>query len=107
MDILTRRGELSAEDLSDLKAMSQAELVAFVSDMSKSWYLLLENLEEAHRQDLDRLTTRLTEKSQVVFQDFKEQLLGLEKCLENGTEQTKKNSEKLARLTNMCEKLSK
>ena len=107
MDILTRKGELSPEDLLDLKAMSQEELVAFVSAMSKSWYQLLESLEEAHRQDLERLTKRLEEKSQAMFQDFREQLSILGKSLESGTEQTKKNSEKLVKLTNMCEKLSK
>ena len=107
MDILSRKGEFSSEDLLDMKAMSHAELVAFVSATNKSWYLLLESLEEAHRQDLERLTISLTEQSQAVFRDFKKQLSSLEEGLEHSTDKTRKNSEKLARLTNICEGLLK
>ena len=107
MDILTRRGELSPEDLLELKAMSQEEVVAFVSGMSKSWYQLLESLEEAHRQDLERLRRNLTETFQAAALGFKSQLLNLEKSLESGTDTRKKNSERLTKLTNACEKLLK
>ena len=116
MDILTRQGELSEEDISELKAMSPAEVVAFVSDMSKSWYQLLESLEDVHRQDLDRLRTTLTEKFQAALstmkdshtaqlQGLKDQLTSLEKGLESGIRSAKEDSETLARLKSMCDKL--
>ena len=67
MDLLERQGEITEEEFSEMKKLSQEELVALVIGLNRQWYQLLEGLEESHRQDLKRLEERLT-------RDFREKL---------------------------------
>lgn len=117
MDILATKGEFSPEDLAELQGMTQPELVAFVIGLSKGWYQLLEGLEQAHRQDLEQLRTRLEERLQKTLSDMttshaarltdlKTQLSNLEKSLAGGLEREKDTSEMLKRLKSTLDKLT-
>lgn len=117
MDILATKGEFSPSDLAELQGMTQPELVAFTIGLSKGWYQLLESLEQAHRQDLEQLQTRLDERFQAALRAttashtaqltaLKTQLSSLEKGLAGGLEREKDTSEMLKKLKNTLDKLT-
>lgn len=118
VDFLTTKGEFTAEDLAELEAMTQPELVAFATGLSKGWYQLLESLEQAHRQDLEQLLTRSEERLQKALSDMtashtarltdlKAQLSRLEKSLADGLGREKDTSEMLKRLKNTLSGLTR
>lgn len=117
VDFLETRGEFTPEDLVELQAMTQPELVAFAIGLSKGWYQLLESLEQAHRQDLEQLSTRLEQRFQEGLRTttashtaqltaLKTQLSSLEKSLAGGLAREKDTSEMLKRLKNTLTKLT-
>ena len=62
MDLLENKGEVSPEDIAVMEAMSKEELVELVVGLNHSWYQVLESLEQAHTQDLELLSKRMSEK---------------------------------------------
>lgn len=117
VDFLATKGAFTPEDLAELQAMTQHELVAFAIGLSKGWYQLLESLEQAHRQDLEQLSTRLEARFQeglrtttaslaAQLTDLKTQLSSLEKSLAGGLVREKDTSEMLKRLKSTLTKLT-
>lgn len=117
VDFLATKGAFTPEDLAELEAMTQQELVAFAIGLSKGWYQLLESLEQAHRQDLEQLSTRLEARFQEALRtttashaaqltDLKTQLSSLEKSLAGGLAREKDTSEMLKRLKSTLTKLT-
>ena len=102
MDLLEQRGEISDEDLSALKSMGQEELVGLIVGLNRSWYRLLESLEDAHSQDLKRLeetfARKLTEDLQRSQSTDESCLTSLEKKLADGLTSTKKTNALLVAL---------
>ena len=102
MDLLGQRGEISEGDLSELQDMSREELVGLIVGLNRSWYRLLESLEDAHSQDLKRLEETFSEKLTEDLQRSKSMdescLTSLEKKLADGLTSTKKTNALLAAL---------
>jgi chromosome segregation ATPase len=117
VNFLETKGEFTPEDLVELQAMTQPELVAFAIGLSKGWYQLLESLEQAHRQDLEQLQTRLeahfqeglrttTASHTAQLTDLKTQLSSLEKSLAGGLAREKDTSEMLKKLKSTLTRLT-
>ena len=60
MDLIESRGEMSQEDVKALAAMSKEDLVELMTSLNRNWYQLLESLEQAHTQDMEQLSTRMS-----------------------------------------------
>ena len=56
MDLLQSRGEITPEQIAEIEALSQGELVELLIESNRQWYQLLDGLEAAHKRDMQLLS---------------------------------------------------
>lgn len=101
--LLETKGETSEEDKKELLSMSRDELVAFIINLNRSWYQLLERLEGMHRQDILNLERDLKENEQKASEELKKELQWLETKFLDGKEEEKKTMKSLDSLRKLIE----
>lgn len=99
MDLLTQEGELTGSDMTALLAMEKEDLVELVVHLNRTWYRLLEELEDAHRLDLKRLEGELVEA-------FNTSSTSMQKSTSELRVSARENGKRLDSLKSVLEKLA-